>query len=220
MAADISLAENLSAFERYLENERPVTALAYRKLIDRLSRANAGNAAPGVGEHLPAFRLPDECGKLLGSDQLLTDGPLVISLNRGHWCGFCVRELAALQSINSEVRLLGGRIVAITPERQRFAGQLKAQSGLEFPVLSDVDNGYALSIGLAIWCGEEIKAIYAGIGFDLALYQGNPGGLLPIPATFVVAADGRISGRYVDVDFRRRMAPDDILTVLRNTVQP
>jgi hypothetical protein len=57
--------------------------------------------------------------------------------------------------------------------------------------LSDyVDNGYALSLNLAILVGREMRRLIAAAGWDLPSYQGNDAWVLPIPATFVVGTDG------------------------------
>ena len=50
---------------------------------------------------------------------------------------------------------------------------------------------------------------------DLPEYQGNNSWMLPIPATFVVGQDGRIKARFVDPDYRKRMAIDDLLAALK-----
>ena len=39
---------------------------------------------------------------------------------------------------------------------------------------------------------------------------------MPIPATFVVAADGTVSTRFIDPDYRRRMTVEDLLAALKN----
>lgn len=215
MAPDtLSLADTLAAHVRYLEANRPKTARAYATMVERLLAANAGTASPQVGDILPPFCLPDDQGRLTGSDELAAKGPLVVSLNRGHWCAFCRHELQALQAMQHTIVARGGSVVAITPERQAFARALKARCNLGFPVLCDVDNGYALALGLAVWCGEEIKDILVDISIDLAVFQGTPSWMVPIPATYVVGADGRVRARFVDADFRRRMAPDEILSAL------
>ena len=184
-----SLADNLSEHVRYVENELPAIAREYANIVERLSRGDAGGTAPGTGDLLPPFQLPDDRGRLVNSEDLLAKGPLVVSMNRGHWCGFCRFELEALQGIRDEIVGLGGGVIAITPERQAFARELKARCNVKFPVLCDVDNGYALSLGLAVWFGEEVKPLYAELGIDVAMYQGNSSWLVPIPATYVVATD-------------------------------
>jgi hypothetical protein len=37
---------------------------------------------------------------------------------------------------------------------------------------------------------------------------------LPIPATLIVGQDGRVKARFVDPDFRHRMATEDILSAV------
>jgi peroxiredoxin len=39
---------------------------------------------------------------------------------------------------------------------------------------------------------------------------------LPIPATFVIARDGTITARYIDPDFRKRVAIKDLLKALQD----
>jgi peroxiredoxin len=52
---------------------------------------------------------------------------------------------------------------------------------------------------------------------DLPRFQGNNSWILPIPATFVVGTDGLIRARFVDPDFRKRMAVDDLLAALKKS---
>ena len=39
--------------------------------------------------------------------------------------------------------------------------------------------------------------------------------MLPIPATFVVGKDGRIKARFVDPDYRNRMAVEELIDALK-----
>jgi hypothetical protein len=99
--------------------------------------------------------------------------------------------------------------------RQKFAAEFKAQTGLPFPVLTDIDNGYAMSLNLAIWVGPDLERLLQSYGHSLPNYQGNETWILPIPATLVVGSDGIVSARFVDPDFRRRLATDELLEALR-----
>jgi hypothetical protein len=78
----------------------------------------------------------------------------------------------------------------------------------------DVDNGYALSLNLAIFVGKEMQKFRKGAGWDITPYQGNNAWILPIPATFVVGRDSIIRARFVDPDYRKRMAIDIIVDTL------
>ena len=74
------------------------------------------------------------------------------------------------------------------PDREQFAAEMRPNSNVKFPILSDMDNGYAMSLNLAIWVGAEMEEYMTRIGRTLPQYQGNDSWMLPIPATFVVGA--------------------------------
>ena len=87
---------------------------------------------------------------------------------------------------------------------------------MHYPVLTDMDNGYALSLNLAIWVGAEVQELMAASGRDLPRYQGNDSWMLPLPASFVVDAEGIVRARFIDPDYRKRMAIEDLLQAVRD----
>ena len=184
-------------------------------LVARLHTIEAGENAPRVGEMMPPFALPDDQGRLRFLGEELEKGPVAVIFNRGHWCPYCRLNTLALGKAQHR---LGdkGEIIAITPERAKFSSMMKDEAGAPFPVLSDLDNGYALSLNLAFWVGDEMKRMMAAGGFVPSEGQGNEAWFLPIPATFVVGQDGRVRSRYIDPDYRKRMAIEDLIATLRN----
>jgi peroxiredoxin len=102
------------------------------------------------------------------------------------------------------------------PERQPFAATFKAEGEAQYPVLTDIDNGYALSLNLAVWVGDEMQRILEAGGRKVSDYQGNRAWVMPIPATFVIARNGVITARFIDPDYRKRMAVEDLLAALKN----
>jgi peroxiredoxin len=84
-------------------------------------------------------------------------------------------------------------------------------------VLIDMDHGYATSLNLTFWMGEEMKEIMRHRSDrDIAKFQGNDSWMVPIPATFIVGRSGRIGARFVGPDYRKRMAIDDLVAALRS----
>jgi len=210
-----SLAARLAAYREESGRLRPDFARAYDELVARLAGLDRGDIGPKVGEPLPAFNLPDQNGGLVSLASLLRSGPAVISLNRGHWCPYCRLELRALAAIHGEIRELGARLVSIMPESAPFTSAYASRNALPFPLLSDIDLGYALSLGLIFWVGAEVQRLYEEAGIDLARFQGNKGFFLPVAAKFVVGQDGLIKARQVNVEFRERMEPAAVLAALR-----
>src|SRR5947207_1492542 len=195
---DASLAQRLAAYSDAVTTHLPNYAEAVNRMVTRPVRSGAGQSALQPGEPMPPFVLPDETGKLISLDALLRDGPLAITFHRGHWCPWCRISIRALVEVQHEIEAAGGRVVAIMPERQKFAAEFKNDANSPFPVLTDLDNGYALSLNLAIWLGPEVARELTSIGRVLPDYQGNETWMLPIPATFVVGRDGTVKARFVD----------------------
>jgi peroxiredoxin len=163
---------------------------------------------------MPPFMLPDVTGRLVSLPSLLEKGPLAVMFFRGHWCPYCRLNVRALVEAMDRIKAGGGHVVAIMPETQAFAGKFSADSAAPFPVLTDLDNGYALSLNLAIWLGSEIQDLLSPMQ-DMPTFHGNQGWVLPIPATFIVGRDGMVKARFIDPDFRKRMAIDDLIAALK-----
>lgn len=212
---DGPLSSKLAAYSDKLRELNFPFAEAYDTLVARLIDGGIGQTAPQVGERMPPFMLPARDGTLVSLEELLAGGPVVISFNRGHWCPFCKIELRAIASYHQQIAAHGGRVVSILPDRQGFLGDLDVDTDRKLLILTDMDNGYALSLGLVLWLGDRLKELMRGRGLHLESIHGNDGWFVPLPATFVVAPDGVVAARRVDPDFRLRMEIDEIIAALR-----
>lgn len=210
-ATEAPLNERLALFTAAVEQHGRPFATAYQRLITQLKNAAAGITAPAVGDTLPPFLLPDHTGRLRDLDSWLANGPMVVSFNRGHWCEYCELELLAFARAHAELAAHGVQVVSIMPERGEYTRKVCSLTDETVTVLSDIDNGYALSVGIVMWLGDEVRALYQQFGLDIERYQGNGAWFVPIPATFVLDGKGRVVARKVDPDFRTRMDIEDIL---------
>ena len=212
---DAPLNAKLEAFADVVRTLDASFAETVDRLVLRLQHNGAGSAAPRVGDPMPQFLLPDEQGHLVALNDLLSKGPVAVTFHRGHWCPYCRINTYALAKARKDFDAVGSQIVAIMPDRQQFVEGFKSEAKAQFPILTDLDNGYALSLNLAIWVGKEMEQLIGSAGWDVPSYQGNDSWMLPIPATFVVGKDGRVKARFVDPDYRKRMAIEDLLDALR-----
>ena len=212
---DGSMAERLDVFADAVRTLHPSTAAIVDRLVARLRQHEAGEDAPKPGDVMPTFVLPDETGRLVGLKDLLAQGPAVVTFHRGHWCPYCRISIGTLVKAQPRIEALGARMVAIVPDREQFAAEMREDCNANFPILSDMDNGYAMSLNLAIWVGNEMQEYMSKIGRMLPQYQGNDSWVLPIPATFVIGKDGRVRSRFVDPDYRKRMAIEDLIDALK-----
>jgi peroxiredoxin len=216
---DAPLGDRLSAYARSIRNLNAPFAEAVDRLIARLRAGSAVTGSPKEGEQMPPFLLPDHSGRLVSLEDLVAAGPVAVTFARGHWCPYCRIAVSALAEIADDAKALGAQIVAIVPDRQRFAAQLRAETAAPFPILTDVENGYALSLGLVFWVGEEMQKLMLARNANPAESQGNDSWFLPVPATFIVGRDGLIKARHVDPDYRTRMEIYSVLDALRLAAQ-
>ena len=204
----VPLGERLRIIADKVRALSPVYSDAVDVFVERLQQAGAGNAAPDVGDAMPLFVLPDDQGHLVSLEQLLEKAPVIVAFHRGHWCPYCRLNAVGLVEIDEAVKPV--QIVAISAEMQAYTRAIKAEAGAHFPFLTDVGNGYAMSLGLSIWVDDQMAELIAGAGYNIPRYQGQDGWILPVPSVFVVGQDGLIKTRHVDPDYRKRMELDDL----------
>lgn len=185
---------------------------------DAIRQAKAfqqGANALTVGQNAPNFELPNPNGETVSLEHLLTQGPVIVTFYRGSWCPYCNLQLRALQARLEEIHTLGATLVAISPQVPDGSMTKDEISQMDFIVLSDQDANIASSYGVA-WEVPEflIEHMRKDRNLDLEAINNGNGNILPIPATFVLDRSGIITWRYVDVDYRTRSEPDDIIEAL------
>lgn len=208
------LNARLTAYASKLRELNFPFADAYDDLVARLYSGEVGHMAPPIGAEMPPFLLPDRSGLLVSLEELTCQGSVILSFNRGHWCPFCRIALRTIAEYHEEIAHTGAQVVSIIPDRQQFTDELRRATHDKIRILTDIDSGYALSLGLVVWVGENLKTLMKGRGYHLDAFHGNEGWFLPVPATFVVDTDARILARFVDPDFRKRMEVDEILAAI------
>ncbi|MDY6834627.1 MAG: peroxiredoxin-like family protein [Chloroflexota bacterium] len=184
-------------------------------VTDDLLESSLTSKSLKFGDQAPSFSLPNASGQVIKSDDLLKDGPLVLSFYRGGWCPYCNLELQALKEAYPQMKQLGAKLVAISPETPNHSQETSERHALEFEVLSDVGNKVAQEFGLVFALAEELRPIYKQFGFDLPSYNGDESWEIPVPATYVIGRDGKITYGFVNVDYTQRAEPEDIVEALR-----
>jgi peroxiredoxin len=215
---DTFLQERLEAFSEATRDLIPGYQEAVDRMVHRFKSFEAGQTAPKPGEKMPPFAMPDEQGRVVTLGALLADGPLAMTFHRGHWCPYCRINTRALAEAQERIAADRAQLAAIMPDRERFAAAFKAEGEVDYPILTDIDNGYALSLNLAVWVGDEMQQILESGGRDVPAYQGNETWVMPIPATFVINRDGVVTARFIDPDYRNRMTIEELLAALKAAI--
>jgi peroxiredoxin len=183
----------------------------YDDLVKHLKESGALDGVLKAGSPFPDFALPNDAGRIITRSALLENGPAVVVFDRGAWCTYCTVVLGELAQLAPAIRAAGASIVAITPDAIGGGARIKEQCGIDFDVLADLDNVLGMECGLVFPLPDAVRKAYIELGIDLERINGNDMWLLPAPATFVVAADGIIKHTHLDIDFRYRVDPAEIL---------
>ena len=216
----MSLQAKLDAFKADFEAGKPPYSVP-RSVIETMHRATAELIASGTaqrarkaGEVAPSFSLTDPEGNIVSSDELLKKGPLVVSFYRGVWCPYCNMELQALEAAKPAFDKYGASLLAISPQTAPNSRKSQRENKLDFPILSDVRSEVANAFGIRFALPDYLVVLYKGFKNDLPVFNDDPSWVLPMPARYVIGADGIIAYSEVNPDYTQRPDPSELLPVL------
>ena len=211
----MDLAQELADFRAEFERVAPAgRAALYDAKVEELRASFPLSAALAVGDIAPSFTLPNSHRREVSLSEVLRAGPAIVTFYRGGWCPYCNIQLRAYQQALPEFAKFGGQIIAISPQLPDGALSVAEKNELEFEVLSDVGNVVARSFGLVYSLPDELRAALTSNNKALPSINGDDSWELPVPATFIIAPDLSVLFAHIDVDYRRRLAPDDIKQAL------
>ena len=213
----MSLQSELDAFKSAW-TDRVGPEIAQMMAADNAALLPMAERALKAGAMLPAVTLADQLGRQVDIAALASEQPLVITFYRGGWCPYCNLELRAYQLALPEIKDLGARLIAVTPETPDNALSTAEKNDLAFTVLSDDRGRLADALGIRYELSDTVKAYFIKAGHDLPARNGDDVWSLPMPATYVIAKGGVIALTEVDPDYRRRLDPSAAIAALRRLV--
>lgn len=182
---------------------------------EALSASGIVSRAPKVGESLPDATLLSVDGSETTLFKSLGSEATIVAFYRGEWCPYCNAQLQSYRDSAEEFAAVGAKVIAISPEMPDVAYGTKAKHELPFTVLSDRDNRFARKLGIVFEVVEPLRSVYRDFGIDLSKGQGNDSWELPLAATFVLDKTGKVHYAFVDVDYRKRAEPSDLIEAAR-----
>ena len=192
-------------------------------LVPFASRASAHTATSGVpdapenvvplvvGAHVPKVSVKSLEGKTVNLPKFLSSQPTVLVFYRGGWCPFCNQQMAGLQKIEGDLKNLGYRIVAISPDRSEELKKSIDKHSLTYKLLSDSPMKAAQAFGVAFHLDDATVEKYKGYGVDLERSSGEKHHYLPVPSVFLIGKDGVIKYEYHNADYKVRLSSEDLL---------
>ena len=208
------LADQLHArYENYLASADEHKKQVYREGIEAVAASGVLDRATKTGDRAPAFTLPDHNEQAVTLESLLAEGPVVLVWYRGGWCPYCNLTLRAYHDAMPRINAAGATLVAVSPELPDQTRETVNKNGLDYVVLSDVNNTVAKEYGVVFSLTPEVHEIY-NKAFGLDTHNGDPSGELPLAATYVIDTEGVVRYAFLDPDYTKRAEPADVLSAL------
>jgi peroxiredoxin len=124
-------------------------------------------------------------------------------------------ELEALQQIHPQVRELGGQLVVLTPELERYTRALHKKLNLTYDILTDLHLKTAEQFRLVFTLPDYLRELYKSFGSTLDRFNDEPDYRLPMPARYVIDQRSVIRAADVNADYTTRTEPSETVTELR-----
>jgi len=208
--------DTLAEINRKACAEMPMAVVAVlRRSVAMLRKSGLVKRCLQREETAPDFIFNDQNGDAQSLYQLLKEGPVVVSFFRGFWCPFCKAEFEAWQKACGLLAQYHAKLIAIAPK----ALVSECCDGNYFSA-SDQGNKIASQFGVLYSLSEEEKRLFASWDIEISELDQNKDWQLPLPSTYLIGMDRTVLESYVDVDYKLRMDPADIVVKLEQLNKP
>lgn len=167
-----------------------------------------------IGTPAPGIIAADHNGNIIELDNLLQEGPVVLTFYRGEWCPHCNNYMMNLQDSMSMIQSYDATVLAITPESDMYIDESINKTGAEFSIIWDENHRIMDDYKVTFRLGGTKNTMYKIAGINVKEASGSDHRMLPVPATYIIGTDGKIKGGFFNEDYTLRMPVRDILHVL------
>ncbi len=168
-----------------------------------------------VGEAAPTARMESVAGGVVEMAEVYRQQPTVLVFYRGGWCPYCNRHLSDLAKVEDELRGMGFQVVAVSPDRSSQLRRTLDKQELSYTLLSDADAALAKAFGLAFKVDDATLSKYDEYGISLEKASGQDHHILPVPAVYLIDAEGVVRYAHWDPDYQQRLSGDEVVEAAR-----
>ena len=164
-----------------------------------------------IGRTVPQVTVQTVDGEPVQLDKLTWGTPSVIIFYRGGWCPYCTRHLAALGTIEPELKSRGYQILALSADNANHAGITETDIEPSYTLLADSKMKAAKAFGVAFKVDASTLKMLADYEIDIEKASGEDHHLLPVPSVFITDEKGTIIYRHFNPDYKQRLSPEELL---------
>lgn len=213
----MTLEQTLAKLKAKIEGSMPAETVNIMHQATRdLEASGIGSGILKVGDKAPEFKLKNQNGEEVSSEELLKNGPLIVTFYRGVWCPYCNADLANLKRYKKEIEGLGASMLSISPQTEKKNQEIVERQRLNFDLLSDPGNEVAAGFGLRWTMVDPLRSLYENtFRISLPAFNGEDSWTLPVPSRFIIGTDGIITYAEYSIDYTKRPNPDVLIEALK-----
>ena len=165
-----------------------------------------------AGVAAPSFTARNADGSDFVFDPSALERPAMLIFYRGGWCPYCNRHLAELRHVVPELEQRGMDVYFLSADSPaNLASALYGDAAdLDYTLLSDARLGAAEAFGLAFRIPDEYYQAAKEYGVDFEEASGETHHALPIPAAYLIDAEGTIRFGHTNPDYTQRLSADQL----------
>ncbi|MEN8125397.1 MAG: peroxiredoxin-like family protein [Bacteroidota bacterium] len=178
-------------------------------------QAQINNEHLEIGDDAPNISGIDQNGQAINSDKILRNDKILLVFYRGYWCPHCRKHLASLQENFKALTDKGVYVIVVTPETIEKTQETSKKLNTGFSIVHDVDNKIMKDYKVAFEVNKEnIPNYYSVVSKRVVAYNVENNNVLPVPATYLIDKNGKITYVQYDPNYKNRSDFNEILESL------
>ena len=205
--------DEITANTRALVPPERLTRL--EQVIHELRSTRIEDHQLAVGAMAPLFSLKTAAGKSVCLADLLALGPVILKFFRGRWDAYDMTELELWQTLLPELRSHRAIFIAISPQTGRQnepSRQIATISPFLCSLIPHAPSPHSTASPTPSL--SQPVPYFRSILVNIPFLNGDETWTLPLPATFVLRAEGSVCFAQGFADHRLRPEPREVMTAL------
>ncbi len=167
-----------------------------------------------VGEMAPEISGIDQFNKEINSKTILEDHKILLLFYRGNWCPYCKKHLKNLSENLERLTEKGYYVMVVTPEKVEKTKETSEKVKANYSIIHDKGNKIMNNYKVAFEVNDKnVTSYYGFTKSKIAKYNEVDNNTLPVPATYIIDKNGKISFVHYDPDYSKRASIEDIINM-------
>lgn len=193
--------------------EKTVTILLIALLsVSAFSQINKQHLE--VGEKAPVIIGTDQFGKIINSEKILKNQKILLIFYRGNWCPYCRKHLKSLQNNLEALSKKGYFVLVVSPEKVEKIKETSKMFNATFSIVHDADSKIMNDYKVAFQVNKTNVPTYFNFTREkVAEYNEVGDDNLPVPATYIISRESKISFVHYDPNYKKRFDVKKLLAM-------